>query len=250
MNIATEIQRLQTAKADIKTAIEEKGVAVGDGLIDFYAEKIGEISGGGDNPLNYASFVGFDSLNVFGKAEVILDLGKVPTLERLFYVTTSENKNTTVERLTINHSGSPTSMYQMIYSNGSSSNDTVLKTLILNIDTSNCTTFNGLVQGRLGLVTIGGTPLDFSSNIETTISPFTMCYQLTDFRVVKETIKKHFNISYCDLLSNETIESIIEGLFDLTGGATQTLTFGNQVGNRLTEAQKAVITAKNWILAY
>ena len=42
MSIDLEIQRLQTAKADIKTAIEEKGVQVGDGLIDTYAEKISE----------------------------------------------------------------------------------------------------------------------------------------------------------------------------------------------------------------
>ena len=47
MSVATEIQRLQQAKADIKSAIEEKGVTVGDGTIDTYAEKIGEISGGG-----------------------------------------------------------------------------------------------------------------------------------------------------------------------------------------------------------
>lgn len=47
MSIATEIQRLQQAKTDIKTAIEAKGVTVGDGTIDTYAEKISEISGGG-----------------------------------------------------------------------------------------------------------------------------------------------------------------------------------------------------------
>lgn len=47
MSIATEIQRLQQAKADIKTAIENKGVEVGDGTIDTYADKIGEISVGG-----------------------------------------------------------------------------------------------------------------------------------------------------------------------------------------------------------
>ena len=47
MSIANEIARIQTAKADIKTAIEQKGVTVGDGNIDTYAEKIGEISGGG-----------------------------------------------------------------------------------------------------------------------------------------------------------------------------------------------------------
>ena len=40
MSIATEIQRLQEAKADIKAAIEEKGVEVGNGLIDGYADKV------------------------------------------------------------------------------------------------------------------------------------------------------------------------------------------------------------------
>ena len=48
MSIAQEIQRLQTSKANIKAAIEGKGVTVGDGTIDTYAEKISEISVGGD----------------------------------------------------------------------------------------------------------------------------------------------------------------------------------------------------------
>ena len=43
MSIATEIQRLQEAKADIKTAIEEKGVEVGNGLIDGYADKVDDV---------------------------------------------------------------------------------------------------------------------------------------------------------------------------------------------------------------
>lgn len=47
MSVADEITRLQTAKADIKAVIEEKGVTVGDGTIDTYAEKINEIQGGG-----------------------------------------------------------------------------------------------------------------------------------------------------------------------------------------------------------
>lgn len=44
MNITSEIERLQTAKASIKTSIENKGVTVGDGTIDTYASKIDEIS--------------------------------------------------------------------------------------------------------------------------------------------------------------------------------------------------------------
>ncbi len=47
MSIATEIERLQNAKASIKASIENKGVTVGDGTLDTYASKIDEISSGG-----------------------------------------------------------------------------------------------------------------------------------------------------------------------------------------------------------
>lgn len=50
MSIATEIQRLQTAKADLKTAIKAKGVEVADtDTIDTYASKIDEIQTGGND---------------------------------------------------------------------------------------------------------------------------------------------------------------------------------------------------------
>lgn len=48
MSIATEITRLQGAKADLKTAIEAKGVTVPSSTtIDGYATLVGQISGGG-----------------------------------------------------------------------------------------------------------------------------------------------------------------------------------------------------------
>lgn len=48
MSIATEISRLQTAKADIKTAIEAKGVTVpSSAKIDDYATLVGQIQTGG-----------------------------------------------------------------------------------------------------------------------------------------------------------------------------------------------------------
>ena len=46
MSIATEIERLQNAKISIKSAIEGKGVEVGNGTIDTYADKIKQISSG------------------------------------------------------------------------------------------------------------------------------------------------------------------------------------------------------------
>lgn len=48
MSIATEISRLQSAKASLKTAIEGKGVTVpSDSTLDDYADYVDSISGGG-----------------------------------------------------------------------------------------------------------------------------------------------------------------------------------------------------------
>lgn len=49
MSVASEISRLQQAKADIKTAIEGKGVTVpSNATLDEYADLVDSISGSGD----------------------------------------------------------------------------------------------------------------------------------------------------------------------------------------------------------
>lgn len=49
MSIATQIQRLQTAKADIKTAIENKGVTIpSNATIDAYPTYVSQITSGDD----------------------------------------------------------------------------------------------------------------------------------------------------------------------------------------------------------
>lgn len=48
MSLNSEITRITNAKAAIKTAIEGKGVVVGNGTIDTYADKIDQIQQGGD----------------------------------------------------------------------------------------------------------------------------------------------------------------------------------------------------------
>ena len=79
---------------------------------------------------------------------------------------------------------------------------------------------------------------------------FVGCTNLVDVEFVPLTIthNKSFNKSY--KLSDASIQSIIDGLADLTGQTTQTLTLHADVGARLTEEQKASATAKNWTLAY
>jgi hypothetical protein len=52
------------------------------------------------------------------------------------------------------------------------------------------------------------------------------------------------------LLTNASVQSIIDHLADVTGQTSLKLTLHNTVGSKLTEAQKQQITAKNWTLAY
>ena len=57
MSISSEITRLQTAKSDLKTAIESKGVTVPSSTtLDGYATLVGQISGGGGSTVTMANF--------------------------------------------------------------------------------------------------------------------------------------------------------------------------------------------------
>jgi hypothetical protein len=85
MSIATEIQRLQGAKASIKSAIEQKGVTVGDDLlISDYHKKIDEILGGGETlPNNITAINGntwtqATNLGANGTLEIIHGLTDIP----------------------------------------------------------------------------------------------------------------------------------------------------------------------------
>jgi hypothetical protein len=105
-----------------------------------------EVYQGGENSVvdnaRYAKVITFESLNIFGKKEVELNFDKLTTLLNLFQITSGANKNTTVEYLTINCSTLPTSIQQVLYSNGSTSDDKVLKSVTFNVDTSNATNFS------------------------------------------------------------------------------------------------------------
>ena len=90
---------------------------------------------------------------------------------------------------------------------------------------------------------------DLSQCTNTTMA-FYGCSALENISFVKETIKISISFSHSLLLSNESIQSIIDGLADLTGGTAQTLTLHTNVGAKLTDEQKATITAKNWTLVY
>lgn len=66
---------------------------------------------------------------------------------------------------------------------------------------------------------------------------------------VPNTIKLSITFKGMSLLTDESVQSIIAGLADLTGATAQTVTFNATVKAKLTDEQKTQITSKNWILA-
>lgn len=78
---------------------------------------------------------------------------------------------------------------------------------------------------------------------------FTGCSALVHI-IFEGVIGKVVSFSDSPLLDDESIQSIIDHLKDLTGTTAQTLTFHADVGAKLTQTQKDAISAKNWTLVY
>lgn len=76
------------------------------------------------------------------------------------------------------------------------------------------------------------------------------CGALEEIRFKAGTIGGTAQFNWSPNLSAESIQSIIDGLADLTGATAQTLTFHKNVGAKLTQAQKDAVSAKNWTLVY
>ena len=74
-------------------------------------------------------------------------------------------------------------------------------------------------------------------------STFTGCSKLENI-TIEGSIDVNFNISATAVLSNESVQSIIDHLKDLTGGTTQTVTFHTDV--KMTTNQINAAKGKNW----
>ena len=94
---------------------------------------------------------------------------------------------------------------------------------------------------------IGELDFSLSTNNSTFLSG---CSALEEIRFVAGCLKVNTNFSPCSKLSSDSIQSIIDGLADLTGQTAQTLTFHKDVAAKLTQAQMDAISAKNWTLVY
>ena len=86
-------------------------------------------------------------------------------------------------------------------------------------------------------------------NVTDFYNAFADCRQLETIRIYG-SIDVDISFGQSPLLTTESVQSIIDALKDLTGATAQTLTLHADVGAKLTDEQKATITAKNWTLVY
>lgn len=90
--------------------------------------------------------------------------------------------------------------------------------------------------------------LDLNTLVEEASGMFQECHALEKITFKEQTITVNLSFSYSKVLNDESIQSIIDGLKDLTGTTAQKITFHTDVISKLTESQITQIGAKNWNL--
>lgn len=191
--------------------------------------------------LPYISSVVFSSSSGISEItdDIYLDLSNATILNTLFRSITLN-----CEKVTVKLSNKCTSL-QWAFA-GSLSVEK-LKTIELLGDTSSVTYFANTFRNRKNLESIIG---DFDCSSVTSFSDMFMnVYTIKEFFPKAGTIKVSISFSNQANLTDESIQAIIDGLADLTGSDTQTITFHANVKAKLTEEQIATITSKNWTLA-
>lgn len=202
-----------------------------------------ESGGSGMNEyIKYATTLRFQDLNLFGKNEATFECDNLTTAFSMF----EQNViNTTVEHIEVNAPLAIESCQNMFYS---SNGDECLKRITLKMNFSKCPNFTAVFANLKSLEIIDGTPLDLRSCGNINIA-FSQNKSLKEVRFAPLCIFKNLSISHTTFLSDTSIQSIIDGLADLTDETTQTITFHADVKAKLTEEQITTITGKNWTLA-
>lgn len=231
MNFAEHLRTIEGNVPKVYQAGYDDGVAA-ESYIDY---------------TSHCSLIRFTSFDWLGKQSVAISLPNCTDLSRFWFAETEEQRNSIVEHLTID-GAKPTDMYYFLFF-AWAVRDEVLKRVTLNIDTSNVTNFGYAFANALALETIDGNPLDLSK-ATSLAGIFTTTNNLTEVRFVANSIKLSLSLAPSSKLSAATIQSIIDGLADLTGKNAQTLTLHATVGGKLTQAQKDTAKTKNWTLAY
>lgn len=178
------------------------------------------------NATNVAeAFKGCTNLTTIG----VLSIPKMQTFNNLFYnCKTLES----IEQFNVSSATNLASLFAR-------SNN--LKSVNFVNSTSKVTNFSGLFAGKTVLETVKGLDLSSATNL---VSMFASCSNLKNITFVENSIKINFNLGSSSLLSDESIQSLINGL--ATVETAQNLTIHSDVATKLTDEQKATISSKNW----
>lgn len=263
MSVADEIIRLQTAKADIKNAIEEKGVIVGDGTIDTYAEKINEIQGGGGGSFDegyeagrlayidsltgfYFFFANNQNMDLWDDIKKHKDFTGVSSIQYMFL------QNTQIESFEFLE----TMRYQTML-HGLFQGCTNLKT-VSGFEKSGGVALTSMFDGCSSLYNAG--IINFE-NVVVASRAFQSCSALKEIRI-DGTIKASLDFKDCKSLSKASITSIVNALSQTTSGLTITFSktavnnaFGINVDNPSTYPEGSEFyvlrnSRSNWTFNY
>lgn len=171
------------------------------------------------------AFSGCTNLKTIG----VLSIPKVQTFNNLFY---NCKVLESIEQFNVSSATNLASLFAQ-------SNN--LKSVDFVNSTSKVTNFRGLFAGKTVLETAKGLDLSSATNLA---SVFASCSNLKNITFVENSIKINFNLGSSSLLSDESIQSLINGL--ATVETAQKLTIHNDVATKLTNEQKATISSKNW----
>lgn len=111
-------------------------------------------------------------------------------------------------------------------------------------DTSKVTSFYHMFDGDTSLETIKTIDGTASQGFAST---FLNCSALKNIEITPSTVKQNISFGDSPLLTDMSIQNIIDGLAIVT--SQQTLTLHADIKAKLTDEQKSTITSKNWRLA-
>lgn len=239
-----------TAIAD---AIRGKTGGTEDLTLDTMATEIAGIeAGGGGNPLDYAVSISrmFHAMTTSPRADVEISFGNKVTGALYADAFTAVLYNTNSIRSIKISCGAPVSSVSMANFADTKYPLNELEKVDLTgaVAVIRPTKMTRAFYYRTTLREILGA-LDVSRCTDFS-NAFIRCDVLETVQFQPGTINKSISVADSSKLTDESIQSVLDGLADLTGVTAQTLTLHAAVGAKLTDAQKAAASAKNWTLSY
>lgn len=225
---------------DCNAVLPTKGASTADTL-EQVPQRIGEIVQEEDM-LRYSHAPKLLGLGVFDKEEVVLQLDNTLTLNRFLYndglASPYSYGNAKVKHLVLNCKYQIVSTQQMTLTG-----DYILERITLNADISKAASAMNMFANLYALKVVDGTPLDLSSSTNNG-NMLSNSTKVEEIRFAPNTIKSSIGLQGSGVLSDATIQSVIDGLAEVA--TAQTLTLHSSVNEKLTDAQCEAIFAKNW----